>query len=92
MIKLTLLFSLFLFTGILIPLSAKCFGFSKNKEITVCIDGNNNAARQQAQSICKANSGNDCGNITGYSGNCSASGKKKCLDASGSEKKSLKAD
>ncbi|WP_039928903.1 hypothetical protein [Leptospira yanagawae] len=89
--KLTILI-LFVITGTFFQLSAKCFGFSKNKEITVCIDGNNNAARQQAQSICKANSGNDCGNITGYSGNCSASGKKKCLDASGSEKKSLKAD
>lgn len=90
--KLTILLSLFFVTGIFFQLSAKCFGFSKNKEITVCIDGNNNAARQQAQSVCKANSGSDCGNITGYSGNCSASERKKCLDATGSEKKSLKAD
>ncbi|MDF3818686.1 hypothetical protein P3G55_02170 [Leptospira sp. 96542] len=72
-------------------LSAKCFGFSKNKDITVCIDGNSNAVRKQASEICKTKSGKDCGNITGYSGSCSA-GKNLCLDHSGNEKKSLKVD
>jgi hypothetical protein len=73
-------------------LSAKCFGFSKNKEITVCINGESYAVRKQAQEVCKSKSGSDCGNITGYSGSCNASGSKKCLDESGSEKKSLKVD
>ncbi|MCB1179019.1 MAG: hypothetical protein KDK36_15645 [Leptospiraceae bacterium] len=71
-------------------LSAKCFGFSKNKDFKVCVNGNNNAARKKAQSICKAKSGKDCGNITGYTGSCNASGSTKCLDESGTEKKKLK--
>lgn len=73
-------------------LSAKCFGFSKNKDYKVCIDGDSNAVRKKARDVCKSKSGSDCGNITGYSGSCNASGSIKCLDESGSEKKSLKAD
>ena len=75
----------------LAELSAKCFGFSKNKDYKVCVDGDSNASRKQAQEVCKSKSGSDCGNITGYSGSCNA-GSVKCLDASGTEKKSIKVD
>jgi hypothetical protein len=85
---LTLAISIFSFA----ELSAKCFGFSKNKDYKVCIDGESNAVRKQAQEVCKSKSGSDCGNITGYSGSCNASGSVKCLDASGAEKKSLKVE
>lgn len=73
-------------------LSAKCFAFSKNKDTKVCVDGNNNSARKKAQDVCKSKSGSDCGNITGYSGECKDNGKIKCLDASGKEGKSLKSN
>ena len=71
-------------------LSAKCFSFSKNKEYQVCIDGNDNSVRKQASKVCKSKSGKDCGNITGYKGNCNSNGRIQCLDGNGAEKKSLK--
>ncbi|MCG9875964.1 MAG: hypothetical protein MH321_14400 [Leptospiraceae bacterium] len=75
-----------------VDLSAKCFNFSKAKDVSICVDGNDNKARGIAKAACKQNTGSDCGNVTGYSGSSCNSGKVKCVDASGKNQKKISVD
>jgi len=69
---------------------AKCFAFKKSDAV-VCIDGNDNATRKQAEGVCKDATGKACGGITGYSGECRTSGDKVCYDGKGKQQKYIKA-
>jgi hypothetical protein len=69
-------------------LSAKCFNFSEGDGIKVCIDGTGAGVEKKAKEACMTVKGSKCGNVTGNSGTC----KGRCVDASGTEHKSLKAD
>ncbi|NCN09859.1 MAG: hypothetical protein GW938_08445 [Leptospira sp.] len=73
-------------------ISAKCFAFSKAKDVSVCVDGNDNKARGKAKDACKKNTGKDCGNVTGYSGSKCNSGKVNCVDSSGKVQKKISVD
>lgn len=81
-------FATFAITSVASTASAKCFAFS-DADIKVCIDGNDNATRRQAQEVCEDATGDDCGNITGYSGSCNGS---NCYDESGDQVRSISVD
>ena len=70
--------------------NAKCFSF-RDLDLKVCIDGDDNDARKAAEKVCEDVSKEDC-KISGSSGECRASGDKKCYDKDGKEQKHLKAD
>ncbi len=73
------------------PAEAKCFGFRDNN-IRVCIEGHNNAARNQATRVCEDVTGSDC-RISGDSGStCQRSSNIRCYDADGDEQRRIELD
>lgn len=82
------LFATFAVGSVASTAHAKCFGF-RDADITVCIDGNDNATRGQAEEVCESVTGDDCGGISGYSGSCSGS---DCYDGDGEQHSRLSAD
>ena len=69
---------------------AKCFAF-RGEDIKVCVDGSDNSARSQAESVCESVTGNSC-SISGSSGECRKSGSTTCYDGEGNEHSHLTAD
>ena len=70
---------------------AKCFGF-RGKDIRVCVEGHDNAARRQATSVCEDVTDGSC-SISGDSGStCQRSSSVRCYDASGDEQRRIELD
>ncbi len=69
---------------------AKCFAF-RGKDIKVCVDGDDNAARRRATSVCEDVTGSDCA-ISGYSGECQRSSSVRCYDGSGDEQRRIQSE
>ncbi|MBX3249836.1 MAG: hypothetical protein KF901_21845 [Myxococcales bacterium] len=70
---------------------AKCFGF-RGKNIRVCVDGNDNAARRRATSVCESVTGESC-SISGDSGSsCRRSSSVRCYDGGGNEQRDITVD
>jgi len=88
MSKFALLIALFTVTAGVAD--AKCFGF-RGEDIKVCVDGTDNSARSQAESVCEQVTGNSC-SISGSSGECRKSGSTTCYDGEGNEHSHLTAD
>lgn len=70
--------------------NAKCFGFS-GLDLKVCVEGDDNSARKEAEKVCKEVSKEAC-KISGSAGECRESGSKKCYDKDGKAQKHIKMD
>lgn len=74
--------------GLASTAEAKCFGF-RGKNIRVCVEGHDNAARRQATSVCEDVTGESC-SVSGDSGStCQSSSRVKCYDADGNEQRRI---
>ncbi len=70
---------------------AKCFGF-RGKDIRVCVEGHDNAARGRATDVCEDVTGGSC-SVSGDSGStCQRSSSVRCYDASGDEQRRITLD
>jgi len=67
---------------------AKCYSFSSESEIKVCVPGDSFSDRKLAMEICKKAKGSDCGNVSSYSSSCH-SNSGKCYDQNGNASRSL---
>lgn len=68
--------------------SANCFGF-RGKDIRVCVDGADGAARRRATEVCERVTGSSC-SISGDSGSsCRHSSSVRCYDGSGAEQREI---
>ncbi len=88
--KILITVSAFLFVSGLMAADAmaKCYSFSSESEIKVCVPGDSFSDRKLAQDICKKVKGSDCGNISVYSSSCH-SNSNKCYDQNGKASRSL---
>ncbi|MBP7603968.1 MAG: hypothetical protein KBA15_08580 [Spirochaetes bacterium] len=68
--------------------TAKCYSFSSESEIKVCVPGDSFSDRKLAMEICKKAKGSDCGNVSSYSSSCH-SNSGKCYDQNGNASRSL---
>ncbi|MEM1417424.1 MAG: hypothetical protein AAGH15_21180 [Myxococcota bacterium] len=83
--------SLGLMLGLATTAEAKCYGF-RGKDIRVCVEGHDNAARRQATSVCEDVTDGSC-SISGDSGSsCQRSSSVRCYDASGEEQRRITLD
>ncbi len=73
-------------------LSAKCYSFRKADGVKVCINGDSNADRRKALSICMNLTGLDCGGVGGYTDSCHKSKKIKCYNEDAKELNSISVD
>jgi len=74
--------------GLASTAEAKCFGF-RGKNIRVCVEGHDNAARRQATDVCEDVTGESC-SVSGDSGStCQSSSSVKCYDADGNEQRRI---
>lgn len=73
-------------------LSAKCYSFRKANGVKICINGDSNADRRKAISICKDITNLDCGGIGGYTDSCHKNEKIKCYNEEAKEQKHIMVD
>lgn len=86
----TVLLSSLLFCNV--NLFAKCYSFRKSENIKVCINGDSNADRRKALSICMNKTGMDCGGVGGYTDSCIKDKKTKCYNEEGKEQDHISVD
>ena len=67
---------------------AKCYTFTNESEIKVCVPGDSFSDRTLALEICKKAKGSDCGNVSSTSSSCH-SNSGKCYDQNGNASRSL---